>query len=180
MAALESLPHRVVLTGSESTGKTTLAVELAGHFRVEWVPEYVREYLDLKHIPLDAEDVEPIARGQIAAQDAALARARSLLVLDTDLLSTMVYATHYYGACPEWIGSAAAARRGDLYLLCDIDIPWTADPQRDRSHDRVAMQTLFRDALLEHGLPFEVIGGGREERLEVARRAIERMLMIDR
>ena len=44
MAALEGLARRVVLTGSECTGKTTLTADLARHYHVVWVPEYVRSY----------------------------------------------------------------------------------------------------------------------------------------
>ena len=69
MATLEGIPRRVVLTGSESTGKTTLTADLARHYNVLWVPEYVRSYAAWKLAPLDAGDVTPIALGQIAVQD---------------------------------------------------------------------------------------------------------------
>ena len=61
-----------------------------------WVREYARQYAET-HLPLTAADVEPIARGQIAGEDAARG---PLVILDTDLISTVVYARHYYGACP--------------------------------------------------------------------------------
>ena len=121
----------VTVTGSECTGKTTLARDLARHFGAVWVPEFARDYLDEQTgttgLPLDASDVEPIARGQIAAEDRGRAAASGLVILDTDLVSTTVYARHYYGACPPWIDQAARDRRADLYLLCDIDVPWVAD-----------------------------------------------------
>ena len=127
-AGTPSRPLVVVVTGSESTGKTTLASDLARHFRTAWVPEYARTYLSEKTaatgLPLDATDVEPIARGQMSAEDRGAAEARGLLVLDTDLVSTIVYARHYYRSCPPWIEQAARDRRADLYLLCDIDVPW--------------------------------------------------------
>lgn len=170
---MEGLAHRVVLTGSESTGKTTLTADLARHYGAVWVPEYVRGYADWKRAPLDAGDVEPIARGQIAAQDVALERAGTFLFFDTDLLSTVVYAEHYYGGCADWIRAAAVHRRADLYLLCDIDVPWTPDAQRDRPDDRPAMHELFRNALVSRGFPFEVIRGGWRARFLAARAAIE-------
>lgn len=174
MAALEGVPPRVVLTGSESTGKTTLARELARHYGTLWVPEFVRGYAARKGAPLGADDVEPIARGQMALEDAAIASAgRSMLVLDTDLLSTVVYAEHYYGACPGWIREAAVARRGDLYLLCDIDVTWEADPVRDRAGAREVMQALFREALVARRFPYIEVAGGVTERLEIVRRAID-------
>ena len=176
MAPLEGLARRVVLTGSESTGKTTLAADLARHYNVLWVPEYVRTYATWKLAPLDAGDVSPIARGQIAVQDAALTRASGLLLLDTDLLSTAVYAAHYYGECPDWVTQAVLARRADLYILCDIDVPWTCDPQRDRANDRAAIQGLFREALRSRGFPVADVHGGWRERFLTARTAIDTML----
>jgi NadR type nicotinamide-nucleotide adenylyltransferase len=176
MDPVESIARKVVLTGSECTGKTTLAAELARHYGAVWLPEYVRGYAESKGAPLDAGDVEPIARGQIAAQDAALERARQLLLLDTDLLSTVVYAEHYYGSCPDWISDLAVARRGDLYLLCDIDMPWTADPQRDRPDSREAMQALFHRALTSRGFRFVEIRGDRLERFRAARVTIDALV----
>jgi len=173
---VESLARKVVLIGSECTGKTTLAAELARHYGAVWLPEYVREYAESKGAPLDAGDVEPIARGQIAAQDAALERAGRLLLLDTDLLCTVVYAEHYYGSCPDWISVQALARRADLYLLCDIDVPWTSDPQRDRPHAREAMQALFHRALTSRGFRFVEIRGGRLERFRTARVTIDALV----
>lgn len=176
METVEGIARRVVLTGSESTGKTTLTADLARHYGAIWVPEYVRGFADWKGAPLDAGDVEAIAEGQIAAQDLALERAEKLLLLDTDLLSTVVYAEHYYGSCPEWVRAAALHRRADLYLLCDIDVPWTPDPQRDRPGDRPVMHDLFRQALTERRFDFQVIRGGWRERFLAARLAIEELL----
>lgn len=160
---------RVVVTGSECTGKTTLAGDLARQFGTVWVAEYAREYLDRKlattGLPLDESDVEPIARGQITAEDRGAALTKGLLVLDTDLVSTAVYARHYYGVCPAWIEQAARDRRADLYLLCDIDVPWVADPARDRPHQREHMHALFIDALDALGAPYVSIRGSWPDRL---------------
>ena len=162
----------VAVTGSESTGKTTLANDLARHFGTLWVPEYSRIYADEKAArsgtPLDARDVEPIARGQIAAEDRGLAAARGLLILDTDLVSTTIYARHYYGSSPAWIDAAASARRADLYLLCDIDVPWIADAVRDRPDVRAHMHALFVDALDALGARYATIRGTWHERFEIA------------
>jgi len=171
---------RVVVTGSECTGKTTLAGELARHFGTVCVAEYAREYLDRKvattGLPLDERDVEPIARGQIVAEDRGAATAKRLLVLDTDLVSTTVYARHYYGACPAWIDQAARDRRGDLYLLCDIDVPWVADSVRDRPHHREHIHALFVEALDTLGAPYVLIRGSWAARLTTAVAAVSEVL----
>jgi len=169
-------PLRVVVTGSECTGKTTLARTLAELFGAPWVPEYSRGYCETKPGPLGPEDVEPIARGQMAEADAAEARATDLLVLDTDLLSTVVYARHYYGACPPWVEEAARSRRADLYLLCAPDLPWTADGVRDRGEAREAMHRLFAGELARAGVRVVSVAGPGPGREEAAADAVARAL----
>lgn len=168
---------RVVLTGSESTGKTTLAGRLADHYDAELVPEFVRGYAEAKGGIIEFEDHGPIARGQMSLEDEHIARAAGLVVQDTDLLSTVVYCEHYFGQCPPWIRDAAAARRPDLYLLCEIDVEWVHDGVRDRGHMREAMQELFRDAVRQTGIATAVITGASTERLQRAVDAIDALAL---
>jgi NadR type nicotinamide-nucleotide adenylyltransferase len=170
---------RVVLTGSESTGKTTLAWRLARHYRAEYVPEFVRTYAEKKNGVLSFSDHGPIARGQMELEDKHIARAERLIIQDTDLLSTVVYCDHYFGKCPDWIIDAAAARRPDLYLLCDIDIPWIADGIRDRGNKREEMQQLFRDATLRSGAATATVTGEGDERFARAAEAIDALLLAN-
>jgi NadR type nicotinamide-nucleotide adenylyltransferase len=154
--------RRIALIGPESTGKTELARAIAGELGIEWTPEYAREYAERHGNDLTADDVEPIARGELAN----LARARGALVLhDTDLLSTVVYARFYYGACPQWIEDEARARRADLYLLLDTDVAWYEDPARDKGGDaREDLFDAFRAALDEFETQWEIVSGDWEER----------------
>ena len=170
---------RVVLTGSESTGKTTLAGQLAARYGAALVPEFVREYATRHGGLIGPDDNGPIARGQIALEDAQIAAAPPLVIQDTDLLSTMVYCGHYFGSCPDWIARAAAARRPDLYLLCEIDVPWVADDVRDRGHMREEVQTLFRAAVTDTGVPTAVITGDWDERLLRAVDAIDALRLSE-
>lgn len=173
MAAI--LP-RVVLTGSESTGKTTLAALLAERYRTIWVPEFSREYAEARGGLLSAADVEPIARGQLAAERAGEQQARGLLILDTDLLSTLVYARHYYDRSPAWITDLLRDRQATLYLLCATDLPWVADGVRDRGEARGLMQALFRQTLEEFRLPQVAIAGAGQRRGAAAITAVEQWL----
>ncbi len=168
---------RVVVTGSECTGKTTLAQTLADHYETLWVPEYVRQFVEEKGAPPEYPDVEAIAHGQIALEDRYLAEASKLLIQDCDLLSTVLYSRHYFGDCPLWIQQALLDRRPDLYLLADIDVPWVPDgEQRDRGDRREEMQGLFLHALDRHHLPFVEVRGRRRQRLSAAIAAIDRLL----
>jgi NadR type nicotinamide-nucleotide adenylyltransferase len=169
--------RRVCLIGAECTGKTRLAEDLARHFAAVCVPEYAREYAVRVARPLTYMDVGPIAEGQIALEEAAPRAPRSALrILDTDLISTVVYSRHHYGLCPEWIEREARKRRADLYLLLDIDVPWVADPARDSGERRDRLHDEFRDALEEFEARYELVSGEWKERLRHAIRAIEATL----
>jgi len=170
-------PIRVVVTGSECTGKTTLAKALAEHYSTLWVPEYARQFVLEKGAAPVYRDVEAIARGQIALEDCLAAEASHLLIQDTDLLSTVVYSRHYYGDCPGWVEDALRDRGADLYLLANDDVPWVADGDlRDRGDRREEMQALFRLALIERGLRFVEIRGSRDNRSRIAVGAIDELL----
>jgi NadR type nicotinamide-nucleotide adenylyltransferase len=163
---------RVVLTGSESVGKTTLARRLGEHFGVPVGAEFVRSYAAQRGGTLGFNDHGPIARGQMASEDAAISRAKDLVVLDTDLVSVVVYCEHYFKMCPEWIKEEAAKRAGELYLLLKPDIPWVPDGVRDRGTRRDEMHGLFAAKLRDMKLDFVEIGGSGEGRFTAALKAI--------
>ena len=163
---MASVPRRICLIGPESTGKTELAKALG----LPWVPEFAREYTETHGNDLTAENVEPIARGEIANLDRATG---DVVILDTDLISTVVYARYYYGSCPSWIEEEARKRRADLYLLLDTDLPWKADAARDAGGDaREDLFDAFRRALDELGTRWEIVSGTLEERLDRVRRVL--------
>jgi NadR type nicotinamide-nucleotide adenylyltransferase len=167
---------KVTLFGSESTGKTTLAQQLAAFFQTDWVPEYSRIYQEKHARPLRYRDVTPIARGQIRLEKYYLSKTKNLLICDTDILETKVYSEAYYNRCPRWVVEAIPCQYADLYLLTDIDLPWQPDGIRDRPDQREMMHQRFEQALLDHKLPFALITGPPDSRFRKARHAIQAKL----
>jgi NadR type nicotinamide-nucleotide adenylyltransferase len=167
---------RVCLTGPESTGKSMLAQRLALHYGTAWAPEFAREYVLRVQRALTRDDVEPIARGQIANEERAAEEARGLVILDTDLVSTCVYSRFYYGGVPDWVRGAARERAADLYLLLDIDVPFAHDPARDAPDDRERHLELFLRELTDLDAETIVIRGSWSEREQRAIEAIDALL----
>jgi NadR type nicotinamide-nucleotide adenylyltransferase len=167
---------KVVLTGSECTGKTELASRLGEYFDAPVAEEFVRAYAAECRGKIEFEDHEPIARGQIASENAAIGSAGELVILDTDLVSTVIYCKHYFGACPDWIVQQARERAADLYLLLVPDIPWIADGIRDRGNRREEIHSLFRLKLEELELNVLEIRGDRDRRFQTATAEIRRVL----
>lgn len=175
---------RIVVTGAESTGKSTLAESLAKHFGEPWVPEYVREFWDAHDGVITADDLGTIARVQMETEDAAAARAKRLLICDTDLLTNVLWADLLYdGNCPDWVRTEADTRcHGyDLYLLCDTDIAFVDDPQRSfpDPEGRERCRQLWRETLVARDLPFVELRGDQDAREQRAIEAVERVLSFE-
>lgn len=172
---------RIVVTGGECTGKTSLAEALGARLGAPWLPEAARGYAEeaaREGRALTLRDVEPIARRHVAAENAAVGgmAGPAVIVLDTDLLSTVAYSRHYYGASSAWLESEARMRLGDIYLLCAPDIPWAPDGVRDRPGNREAMFAHFVAVLGEFGAHVHIVRGPGGARLDAAADAVQAML----
>ena len=172
---------KIVLFGPESTGKTTLSIQLAKHYNTVWVQEYARPYLqkvwNQERRTCQQKDILPIAFGQIALENRLSKRADKVLICDTDLLETKVYSSAYYGGFVDPILEKAATENTyDLYLLTYIDTPWEADDLRDRPEQRLEMFEAFQKALDQHHRPYLLLKGDKESRLKKAVEAIDAIL----
>ena len=172
--------HRICITGPECTGKTSLGQRLAAHFGAELVPEAARLYAERVNRELTVNDVELIAAEHVAmADDAArrvIDRGGGTLILDQDLVSTIVYGRDYYDFSSAWLEREARDRHADLYLLCDVDVPWVRDGIRDRPRDREAMFALFDRALAMRAVPVARIRGTWDERWQLALTACQTLV----
>ena len=169
---------RVVVTGAECTGKSTLTQALSAYYGEPSTIEYVREYVNRIGRQLKYEDLELIARGQIAAEDAVLQKAKRFVLHDTNLLSSILYAKHYFSAETNWVNDAFKSREYTLYLLCLPDgIQWQADPgQRESPSARIEFHGHFKESLERLGLPYAELTGKEDVRISEATRAIDALL----
>lgn len=169
--------HRIVITGAESTGKTTLARVLAAHYDEPCSHEFVREYVNNINRPLQKEDLQTIANGQFMEEDSKLEQARKLIIHDTNILSSIIYSEHYFQTQIEWVNERFDSYSYSLYLLCLPDIPWQADPgQREGPQDRQKLHDIFKAQLTARKLPHIEIGGLLLERKMQAIKSIDVLL----
>ncbi len=164
-------PHfvrRVSVFGPESAGKSTLAAELARACDTVWAPEFARAYLESRGGVLARPDLDAIGQGQIALEDALARDARRVLICDTDPLLTIVWSEVMFGDAPAWLRAAAGARRYELTLLCEPDLPWIADPVRYLRDDRAGFLARCERALRDAGRRFERVRGTGAARGEAA------------
>jgi len=177
-------PHflkRIAIVGPESSGKTTLARELAHHYNTRWVHEFARPYLDNRGVGpalnLVAEDFPKILRGHQAAQRAMARQANRLLIVDTDALTTAYWSSYFGGSVPEEVTHAVNRETFDLTLLLSPDLEFTADAQRT-GHDRTSCFEWFEAELQRLERAYLVVSGREKERLVLACQHVEECLNV--
>lgn len=183
---------KIVVIGPESTGKSTLCSQLAEHYQTSWCPEFAREYLETNGMDYTYDDLLIIAKGQIALEEATsrklyatskaaysqLTTHNSLLFIDTDMYVMKVWCEFAFGKCHSWILNQAASRQYDLYLLCNVDLPWIKDELREYPdlETRNKLYHFYKDIMVNQPVPWVNISGGYEERLKIAINAVDRMI----
>lgn len=157
----------LVLTGPESSGKSWLAERLQRTFGGVLVGEYVRDYIELTQRDTTLADIPTIARGQLAREDAARAGAPHLLILDTHLLSNMLWSRTLFGDCPAWLEDELLARDYHQHLLLSPEgAEWHADGQRCQPDlsERMDFFETCRCWLVQRDQPFVEVAGSWTER----------------
>jgi NadR type nicotinamide-nucleotide adenylyltransferase len=157
---------KIVVIGPESTGKSTLCEALAKHYSGIWVKEYAREYLLQNGTDYTYDDLLTIAKGQIQLEDKAIKNPTldnqdSKFFIDTDMYVMKTWCEYVFGNCHYSILKEIAQRNYDLYLLCNIDLPWVKDELREYP-DFITRATLFnyyKDIVINSGVPWAMVSG---------------------
>jgi NadR type nicotinamide-nucleotide adenylyltransferase len=172
---------KIVIIGPESTGKSTLCKQLAEHYNAIWVAEYAREYLLKNGTNYTFENLLDIAKGQVkneelgirnweASGKSAIGNRQSKIFIDTDMYVMKVWSEFVFEKCHHWILNRIAERKYDLYLLCNIDLPWVKDELREYPDlkTRERLYQHYKDIMVNQHVPWVEISGSYEERLQKA------------
>jgi len=179
---------KIVVIGPESTGKSTLCEKLAAHYQTAWVEEYAREYLLKNGTEYSFENLLDVAKGQIAneervadslkaANKSETGNLKPAIFVDTDMYVMKVWCEFVFEKCHHWILNRIVERKYDLYLLCNIDIPWIKDELREYP-DLVTREKLYhhyKDIMVNQNVPWVDISGNYEERLQKAIQSIDKL-----
>lgn len=163
---------KICISGSESTGKSTLAERLADYFETAFVPEMAREVIETTD-EVVFDDLLKIATLHATTINERLPLANKILICDTDVNITRSYAKYLFNQpleVPEWID---AANQFHLHLFLDTDCPYVQDGTRLSEVERNALSGYHERQLQESGIAYVKIGGSWEERFEQAKTVIK-------
>ncbi len=172
MAKQKQYTFKIVLTGPESSGKTTMAAALAAQLQTSWVPEFARYYVGSLGRPYRKEDLTAIGRGQRVWNDWFLAKTPEYLVFDTDWTVLQIWEHYRYGQPDDgywyWQKGYDTPQNADLYLLCAPDFPWAPDPLREHPEERATLFDRYEQLLLAAGARYLTLTGPPDDRLASA------------
>lgn len=176
---------KIVVLGPEATGKSTLCAGLAAHYNTLWVPEAAREYLLKNSTAYTYDDLLRIAQQQQKEEENYAAQLQQSftihhapftpLLIDTNQYVMKVWCEVVFGKCHPWILNKAAENKYDLYLLCNVDLPWVQDGLREYPdpEQRRRLFLEYKDIMVNDGTPWAVISGVEEARLKSAVKVID-------
>lgn len=154
----------IVITGSESSGKTTLFKELKSLTGFSFLPEFSRSYINQINRPYDYNDILEIAK--LYEKELEIASKNELSIIsDTDLLTLLIWCEYKYDKCHSFIKESLTKNPPDFYLLCSPNIPWEFDSQRENPNNRVELFYIYLKKIMELGIDFEIIEGNSSKRL---------------
>jgi NadR type nicotinamide-nucleotide adenylyltransferase len=152
---------KIVVVGPESTGKSTLCAALAQHYNTHWVQEYAREFLLKNGTNYNYNNLLDIAKGQLKLEEQFEHIHSNFLFLDTDMYVMKTWCEYVFNDCHHYILQQAAERNYDMYLLCNIDLPWVKDELREYPdyETRAKLFHYYKDIVQNTGVPWALISG---------------------
>lgn len=165
---------KIVISGPECCGKTTLAISLGQHFNEPVVAEYARTFINGLGRPYVEDDLLDIALGQTFSEEQAMMKADRFILCDTDVLTLRIWGKEKYGSFHKRLNALWFDDLPHLYLLCKPDIPWEPDPQRENPEDRNRLFDIYQKEIERAKVNYAVIEG--EKRFEEAVRLIDGFL----
>lgn len=167
---------KIAITGPESTGKSTLSEKLAHHYKTDFVPEYSRSYLENFVGQYTENDVVEIAKGQHNLILEEEKKSSKILIADTEIVVCKIWVEYVFKHSNKVIDEILKQQDFDLYLLCDIDLPWVYDPLRENPDidERKEIFEIYRNTLEQMKVPFEIVSGDNDERVNNAIKIIEK------
>jgi NadR type nicotinamide-nucleotide adenylyltransferase len=164
---------KIAIIGAESTGKTWLCETLAKHYQTVWVPEYARDYFNDSDIyNYTLEDLVTIAKKQILLEEELIQTAQQYLFCDTTLITLKIWAELEFQTTPKFISEQLLRIKYDHYFITNNDVPWTTDEQRQNKHSRDLLFKMNLEEVQKTGIPYTIITGIWDERLEMAIRTL--------
>tara|TARA_B100001250_G_C19774882_1_gene779061 strand:- start:1230 stop:1742 length:513 start_codon:yes stop_codon:yes gene_type:complete len=158
---------KIVLTGPECTGKTTLSNEIAHKCNTIVVQEYARQYLHNLNRPYNYEDLKTISKGQLNLEKKIIKQNpnKPIIVCDTNLQVIKIWSMVKYGKCDPFIMNHED--KDAIYVLCYPDFKWIYDPLRENKNDRKKLYKIYKDDLIENNRNFITVKGSIYERTEL-------------
>ncbi|MDD3859407.1 MAG: ATP-binding protein [Bacteroidales bacterium] len=169
---------KIVLTGPESTGKSTLTKLLAECFSAPYVTEIAREYILNLNRSYTYKDVVEIAKLQIETENLIMNSGHEYVFFDTDLIITKVWLMHCFGKYPEWLNEAIKSTAADLHLLCYYDLIWEPDPLRENPDIRPELYEKYKSEIIQYGLDYSVVKGFSKHRFDNAKEIVKNYFLI--
>ncbi len=161
---------KIVITGPESSGKSSLTQALSDQLRIPAAPEYARLYLSLFGPQYQRDDLAHMAHGQVALEVEAAMRSKGFFLCDTSLEVIYIWWEMRFGPPPTWLSHLMERHLGHFYLLCAPDITWVPDPLREHPypHQRSQLFARYQRLLESLGVPYGVVQGQGPKRLQCA------------